>query len=91
MAAVKGIELGSKMRKLFYIEQRDVLIIKKLAKSRKISESEVVGIAVRELGLKEGIIVDPLIKIIGRVKAGKGQAVDHDRVIYEEKPVNPLY
>ena len=78
-------EKPTKVRKLFHLDQQDTKTIQYIAKSRNISESEVVRLAIRELGLKEKIIKDPFEKIIGSVKAGKNQAVNHDEGIYGKK------
>ncbi len=83
MTVAKKVKTSGKIRKLFHLEPRDIVIIKKLAKNKKVSESEVIRIAVRELGVKEGAVVDPFAKMIGSVKAGKNQAAEHDKVIYE--------
>lgn len=81
--AKKTSNSGRKVRKLFHLEPQDTKIIESISKSRKISESEVVRQAVRELGIKEGTIKDPFSKLIGSVKAGKDRAINHDRVLYE--------
>lgn len=72
-----------KIRKNFHLENQDIQIISTIAQSRKISESEVVRTALRELGVKEGAVKDPFAKLIGSVKAGKNLAAKHDEAIYE--------
>ena len=80
---LKKAKASSKIRKLFHLDVADTDIIKKLANSKKVSESEVIRTAIRELGIKEGVVSDPFAKLIGSVTAGKDQAVKHDKVIYE--------
>jgi len=76
-------ESKGKVRKLFHLEPHDTKIIENIAKVRNVSESEVVRQAIREFGVKEGTVKDPFGKLIGSVKAGKNQATNHDKVIYE--------
>jgi hypothetical protein len=38
--------------------------------------------AIRESAINEGTVKDPFFKLIGSVKAGKEQAVNHDKLIY---------
>lgn len=83
MSIKKKSDSGRKVRKLFHLEQQDTKIIESIAKLRQISESEVVRQAIRELGIKEGTVKDPFSKLIGSVKAGKDQAMNHDKVLYE--------
>jgi len=81
--AKKTSDSGRKVRKLFHLERQDTKIIESIAKSRQISESEVVRQAIRELGINEGTVKDPFSKLIGSVKAGKDQAMNHDKALYE--------
>jgi len=75
--------LKPKTRKLVNLDNDDMLIVKALAKSRKVSESKVIRMALKELGIKEGIIRDPFKDLIGSVNAGPEQAKNHDEVLYD--------
>jgi len=72
-----------KVRKLFHLDSGDADFIKKMAKEKKVSESQVVRMAIRDYKKKEKADLDPVKKLIGTVKAGKNQARKHDEVIYE--------
>ena len=76
-----GQKKNRKVRKLYHLDQDDVQFVRELADSKGVSESEIIRQAVRTLQNKEK--EDPLRALIGEVNAEPGDAVDHDRVIYE--------
>jgi len=76
-----GQKNSIKVRKLYHLEEDDVQFVRELAESKGVSESEIIRHAVRTLQNKEK--EDPLRALIGGVNAEPGDAVDHDRVIYE--------
>jgi len=76
-----GQKNSIKVRKLYHLEEDDVQFVRELAESKGVSESEIIRHAVRTLQNKEK--EDPLRALIGGVNADSGDAVDHDRVIYE--------
>jgi len=70
-----------KVRKLYHLDQDDAQFVREVAENKGVSESEVIRQAVRDLQDKGQ--TDPLRALIGEVKTEPGDAVDHDRVIYE--------
>ena len=82
---MKNIQSGKKkdkkVRKLYHLDRGDAQFVQEVAESKGVSESEVIRQAVRTLQQKEK--EEPLRALIGAVKAEPGDAVDHDRVIYE--------
>jgi len=82
---MKNIQSGKKkdkkVRKLYHLDQSDAQFVQEVAESKGVSESEVIRQAVRTLQEKEK--EEPLRSLIGAVKTEPGDAVDHDRVIYE--------
>ncbi len=78
---LSGKKKSKKVRKLYHLDQDDAQFVREIAGSKGISESEVIRQAVRTLQAKER--EDPLLDLIGRVKAESGDAAAHDEVIYE--------
>ncbi len=77
----KCSQTKKKVRKLYHLDSEDALFVCEYAREKGISESEVVRLSVRTLQGK--VEDDPLKKMIGSVKAGPGEARNHDKVIYE--------
>jgi hypothetical protein len=83
MSMLKGdaVEKDKKIRKLYHLDQEEVLFVREYARNNKMSESAVIRLAVQLL--EDDCAEDPFAKLIGSVKAGPGQAAKHDEVIYE--------
>jgi hypothetical protein len=76
-----AVEKDKKVRKLYHLDQEEVLFVREYARNNKMSESAVIRLAVRHL--EEDNTDDPFVKLIGSVKTGSGQAEKHDQAIYE--------
>lgn len=73
-----------KMRKLIHLDPEDAAFVKSAAAQRNVSQSEIIRESIKKFKADdEQTEYDPIEDLIGKVKAGKNQAVKHDEALYE--------